>query len=103
MYVETRRYWNDTPMTTKELIDKVNKTSLKDELVCQRDGEETIDGAVTTVYAVEDKTPARASHSRVWIAKETGLPLKTEVHMHGGDVTTSVFDYTHVQAPTSAH
>lgn len=102
MYVETRRYWNDTPMTTKELIDKVNKTSLKDQLVCQLSGEETIDGAVTTVYAVEDQTPARAGHSRIWIAKESGLPLKTEVHMRGGDVMTSVFDYDHVQAPQGA-
>ena len=102
MYVETRRYWNDTPMTTKELIDKVNKT-LKDTLTCERSGEETIDGTVTTVYAVEDQTPARAGHSRIWIAKENGLPLKTEVRLHGGDVTTSMFDYTHVQAPTGGH
>ena len=102
MYVEVRRVWNDTPLTTKELIDKVNNTTLKDQLVCQRSGEESIDGAVTTVYAVENQTPARAGHSRIWISKENGLPLKTEVHMRGGDVTTSVFDYTHVQVPAGA-
>ena len=102
MYVELRRIWNVTPMTTKELIDKVNKTSLKDELVCQRTGEETLDGAATTIYAVENRTPAHASQSRIWIAKANGLPLKTEVRLRSGDVMTSVFDYAHVQAPAGA-
>src|SRR5438552_3077000 len=81
MYVEMRRVWSTMPMTTKQLIDKVNKTSLKDQLNCQRTGEEAIDGVSTTVYAVENQTPARASHSRIWIAKANGLPLKTEVRL----------------------
>lgn len=102
MYVEMRRIWNVTKMTTKELIDKVNKTSLKDQLVCQLSGEETIDGAATTIYAVENHTPAHASQSRIWIAKANGLPLKTEVRLRSGDVMTSVFDYTHVQIPPGA-
>jgi outer membrane lipoprotein-sorting protein len=103
MYVEVHRIWNATPMTTKQLIDKVNKASLKDQLVCHRSGDETIDGAATTVYSVEDHTPARASKSRVWISKANGLPLKTEVQMGGGDVMTSIFDYDHVQVPAAAH
>src|SRR6185503_2375598 len=51
MYVEMRRVWNTMPMTTKELIDKVNKTTLKDQLVCQLSGDEAINGAATTLYA----------------------------------------------------
>lgn len=102
MYVEMRRVWNSMPMTTKQLIDKINKTSLKDQLVCQRTGEEAIGGASTTVYAVENQTPARASHSRIWIAKANGLPLKTEVRLGGGDVMTSLFDYDNVQVPPGA-
>ena len=103
MYVEVRRVWNSMPMTTKELIDKVNKTSLKDQLICQRTGEEAIDGVSTTIYAVENQTPARASHSRIWISKANGLPLKTEVRLGGGNVMTSLFDYNNVQPPPGAH
>lgn len=101
MYVEMRRVWNSTPMTTKELIDKVNKTTLKDQLTCQRSGEETIEGAATTLFIVDDQTPAHASHSRIWIAAN-GLPLKTEVHLRGVGVVTSLFDYEHVQPPDGA-
>jgi len=102
MYVEMRRVWNSTPMTTKELIDKVNKTTLKDQLVCQRGGEERLDGVSTTLFIVDDQTPAHASHSRIWIAAN-GLPLKTEVHLRGVGVVTSLFDYEHVQPPGGAH
>jgi len=101
MYVETRRVWNSTPMTTKELIDKVNKTSLKDVLVCQRTGEESLDGVSTTLFVVDDQTPSHASHSRIWIAAN-GLPLKTEVHLRGVGVVTSLFDYVHVEVPAGA-
>jgi outer membrane lipoprotein-sorting protein len=89
-------------MTTKELIDKVNKSTLKDVLVCQRSGDETINGVSTTLYTVEDQTPSRASHSRIWISKPNGLPLKTEVRLGGGDVMTSLFDYDHVEVPPGA-
>lgn len=102
MYVEMRRVWNTMPMTTKELIDKVNKTTLKDQLVCQLSGDEAINGAATTLYMVEDQTPARASHSRIWVSKANGLPLKTEVRLGGGDVMTSLFDYDHVEVPPGA-
>jgi hypothetical protein len=102
MYVEMRRVWNTMPMTTKQLIDKVNKTTLKDQLVCLRSGDEAINGAATTLYAVEDQTPSRASHSRIWISKANGLPLKTEVRLGGGDVMTSLFDYDHVEVPPGA-
>jgi outer membrane lipoprotein-sorting protein len=102
MYVEMRRVWNTMPMTTKQLIDKVNKTTLKDQLVCQGTGDETINGVSTTLYAVEDQTPSRPSHSRVWISKANGLPLKTEVRLGGGDVMTSLFDYDHVEVPPGA-
>lgn len=102
MYVEMHRVWNSTPMTTKQLIDKTNKSSLKDQLVCQRTGDETLDGVATTIYAVENQAPARAGHSRVWVAKANGLPMKTEVSLGGGDVMTSVFDYDNVQVPEGA-
>jgi hypothetical protein len=102
MYVEMARVWNTMPMTTKELIDKVNKSTLKDVLVCQRSGDETINGVSTTLYTVEDQTPSRASHSRIWISKPNGLPLKTEVRLGGGDVMTSLFDYDHVEVPPGA-
>jgi outer membrane lipoprotein-sorting protein len=103
MYVELRRVWSTVPMTTKQLIDKVNNTSLKDVLVCQRTGDETINGVSATIYAVEDQSPTRASHSRIWIAKANGLPLKTEVRLGGGEVMTSQFDYDHVEVPPGAH
>ena len=102
MYLEMRRVWSSTPMTTKQLIDKVNQTTLKDILVCQRTGDEMIDGVSTTIYGVENQTPGHASHSRVWIAKANGLPLKTEVRLGGGEVVTSLFDYDHVEPPAGA-
>lgn len=99
MYLEFRRTWTTKLMTTKELVDKTKKTALKEVLSCQRAGAEEIGGEASTIYAVDSQTPGHVGHSRVWISNASGLPLKTEVKLPGGESVTSLFDYKNVTPP----
>jgi outer membrane lipoprotein-sorting protein len=103
MYMQIRNIWTTKIVTTKDLIDKTNKAALKDEMTCQSSGDEAIGGEPATIYAVETKGPGRLTHSRIWISKANGLPLKTEIRMQGGDIMTSVFDYKNVTPPPGAN
>jgi outer membrane lipoprotein-sorting protein len=99
MYMQIRHRWTAKAVTSKELIDKANAADLKSQMTCTKSGDETVDGQPATIYAVDTKISGRVTHSRIWIAKADGLPLKTEIRMQGGDVMTSVFDYKNVAPP----
>jgi hypothetical protein len=102
MYLQFRRTWTTKLMTTKELVDKTNKTAMKEVISCERAGAEAIGGEASTIYAVDSKTPGHIGHSRVWISNASGLPLKTEVKLPGGESVTSLFDYKNVSPPPGA-
>ena len=99
MYMQIRHRWTTKAVTSKELIDKANTADLKSQMTCTKSGDEAVDGQSATIYAVDTKISGRVTHSRIWIAKADGLPLKTEIRMQGGDVMTSVFDYKNVAPP----
>ena len=99
MYMQIRHRWTTKAVTSKELIDKANTADLKSQMTCTNSGDEAVDGQSATIYAVDTKISGRVTHSRIWIAKADGLPLKTEIRMQGGDVMTSVFDYKNVAPP----
>jgi hypothetical protein len=99
MYLQIRRSWTTKVITTKELVDKANKTALKELISCQRAGAEELGGDASTIYAVDSQMPGHVGHSRIWISDASGLPLKTEVKLPGGESMTSIFDYKNVSAP----
>jgi hypothetical protein len=99
MYLQIRRTGTMKLITTKELIDKANETALKELISCERAGAEDIGGDASTIYAVESQMPGHVGHSRVWISNASGLPLKTEVKLPGGESVTSLFDYKNVAPP----
>jgi hypothetical protein len=99
MYLQIRRTWTTKLITSKELVDKANKSALKELISCQRAGAEEIGGDASTIYAVDSQMPGHIGHSRVWISNASGLPLKTEVTLPGGESMTSLFDYKNVAPP----
>jgi outer membrane lipoprotein-sorting protein len=102
MYMQIRRIWTSKQVTSKELIDKANKAELKAQMTCTKSGDEAVDGRAASLYAVETKISGRATHSRIWISKSDGLPLKTEVKLQGGESMSSIFDYKNVSPPPGA-
>jgi outer membrane lipoprotein-sorting protein len=102
MYVEVRRNWSSKNVTTKELVDKANKSAAASTLTCRPDGEEAIGGDPATIYSVDTESAGHVSHSRIWISRASGLPLKTENSVGGSDVMTSLFDYRNVEPPADA-
>ena len=61
-----------------------------------------IGGTAAAVYQAHYEQQARgATDAKVWIAKATGLPLRTDVSLQAGQKVSVVttFDYDHITAP----
>ncbi len=71
-------------------------TALPDEIVA---------GQAAAVY--RERNPVLGIETKIWIAKSTRLPLKSEITNKAGgpamtSVTVSTYDYNNVRAPTGA-
>jgi hypothetical protein len=65
---------------------------------CHRNGDEGIDGQPATKYAFHNH--ASGGDDTVWIAKGSGLVLKTEALIEDRHIS-SRYDYSNIQAPTN--
>ena len=64
---------------------------------------EVVGGTAAAVYRAHYEQQARgATDAKVWIAKATGLPLRTDVSLQAGQKVSIVtaFDYDGIKAPT---
>lgn len=102
-YAMVNGTWMKSPVSVEQLIQqsRAQVASAKAH-TCQAMPEETVDGVATSVYTSHTVTATGATDSRVWIAKATGLPIKSEIDMTMGDRKshTSVrYEYNNVTAP----
>ena len=103
MYVQIKGGWNTSPLTPKRLQaqQQENIRNTKTAL-CTALPDDVVDGKAATVYAAHyEQQDLGASDARVWIAKATGLPLRTDVTLQAGERTlvSTRFDYDHITAP----
>jgi len=103
MYVRIKGEWKTTPMTPKGLLaqqeENIRNTTTA---TCTALPDEVVEGKPATVYhAHYEQQDLGASDARIWIAKSTGLPLRTEVSLQAGEKTSTStrFDYDNVRAP----
>lgn len=102
-YVKVRGEWRTSPMTPQQLaaqqqenirnVTAASCTALPDEL---------IDGKAAVAYQAHyEQKDLGASDARIWIAKATGLPIRTDVSLQAGEKTSvsTRFDYDNVKAP----
>ena len=99
LFLEMNGRWVLTKLTMSDMANQMRAELGTAKLSCRRLGEETVDGQATTIYASHVVNRGNVSDNRLWIAKATGLPLKTEVKLQNGLQIVTVFDYAHAQAP----
>jgi hypothetical protein len=102
-YAMVNGTWMKSPVSVAQLIEqsKAQIASAKSH-TCQKAADEMVDGLAASVYTAHTETATGATDSRVWIANDTGLPLKSEIDMTMGarKTHTSVrYEYTNVTAP----
>jgi hypothetical protein len=102
-YVKVNGAWRKSPMSPKDALTQ-QQENIRDTTVaaCTALPDEVVDGKPTTVYhAHYEQKDLGTSEAKVWIAKGTGLPIRTDVSLQAGEKVSVVtkFDYEHIAAP----
>jgi outer membrane lipoprotein-sorting protein len=102
-YAMVNGTWMKSPVSVAQLIEqsKAQIASAKSH-TCQKAADETVDGVAASVYTAHTETPTGVTDSRVWVGKDTGLPLKSEIDMTMGarkSHTSVRYEYKNVTAP----
>jgi hypothetical protein len=103
MYVKVRGEWRKSPMTPQAMVaqeqENIRNTTIAS---CTALPDDVVDGKPAAVYQAHyEQKDLGASDARVWIAKATGLPLRTDVSLQAGEKVSVVtrFDYDNIKAP----
>jgi hypothetical protein len=104
-YLQKDGAWHSMSYSPQARIDRINavKTGAeKPKQTCQKAGSETIKGEAATVLVIHTDASGKKSDARVWISDKTGLLLKSEVRLDGGNevaIVTDDFRYDNIEAP----
>jgi hypothetical protein len=103
-YVQLQGQWVRSPMTPDDLI-KIEQDNLANAkgLSCRKLRDESVDGTPATVYVVHAQTDEATSEAQEWIARGSGVELRTESDIDTGDGykthMSSHYEYANVKAP----
>jgi hypothetical protein len=102
-FVKIGGTWKKSPMSPKDTLAQ-QQENLRDttSASCKVLADESAAGEAATVYQAHyEQKDLGASDAKVWIAKTTGLPLRTDVSLQAGQNVSVVttFDYDHITAP----
>lgn len=106
-YLRDKGKWMRSPMTPQMELDQLNENLANATLYsCQRVGEESVGGVTAVVYTAHEETGELKADVRQWIAKGSGLVLRTEEDMDLGMGQPSHlslrYEYTNVRAPAGS-
>ena len=102
-YVKVHDHWMKSPLTSEQLVKQSREkmTSARSHS-CKQMPDDVVGGVAASVYSSHTESGTSATDTQVWVAKSTGLPLKSEVDMtlSGRKSHVSVrYEYGNVQAP----
>lgn len=103
MYVHVKGEWRRSPMKPQVLLAQ-QQENIRSVTVasCTALADEVVDGKRAAVYQAHYEQPdLGASDAKIWIAKTTGLPIRTDVSLQAGEKTavSTRFDYDNIKAP----
>lgn len=105
VYVQVEGSWHSVEKDPADVPDMENALSSGD-FTCTRLREEAVGGVASTVYHIDNRSdPDTTISETIWVADDSGLPLRIETEMDtgAGDVgkshTTIVLDYDDVKPP----
>jgi hypothetical protein len=103
-YVLADGHWTRSPMTAAAMAQQEQENIHNaTAMTCQRVRDESVGGTPAIVYSEHSEGEFGKSDGQVWVAKGTGLVLRTENDMDTGDASKTHpsvrYDYSNVQAP----
>ncbi|HEY5290447.1 MAG TPA: hypothetical protein VIJ59_10495 [Caulobacteraceae bacterium] len=101
-YFQVDGAWHSAPQTVDQMVNDLTQVHKTATQTCKASGDEAVGGKPAGIYDAHIVNQGSASDNRLWISKETGLPLKSEAHLEGGSVVDQVFNYDNVTAPAGA-
>jgi hypothetical protein len=103
IYAKVKGAWMRSPMTPKDMLaqqqDNIRRVTAAS---CTLLPDETVDGQPAVVYHAHYEQQDRgSSDAKIWIAKATGLPIRSDVSLQADQKTsiTTRYDYEHITAP----
>jgi hypothetical protein len=100
-YFQVDGKWHSVAQTPDQMVADLTSVHKSATGTCKVSGNETVGGKPATIFDAHIVNQGSASDNRLWIAKDTGLPLKSEAHPEGGEAVVQVFNYDNVAAPPS--
>lgn len=104
MYVLDRGSWRRSPLTPQAALEqlKQNLTTTK-QYSCRQVGDEAVDGVPAAVYVAHSETEDLKVDARTWVARDTGLVLRTEEDLDTGNGEkrhiSIRYEYANVRVP----
>ena len=98
-YMKSGGNWIKSPVALGESIptlrDSFTDEGLKTLDDAKFEGDDTVDGKPALVYSYKNVTPKGSYpfHSKIWVAKSTGLPMKIEVNYENGTLKQMTINY----------
>jgi hypothetical protein len=103
-YIQVSGKWRRSPLSPKDALEQMNRNlTTATAFSCVHVGDESVGGAATAVYTAHTENEGVKADARTWVAKGTGLILRTEedVDIGVGDKRhiSIRYEHTNVQAP----
>jgi hypothetical protein len=102
-YVMAHDRWMRSPQTSQQLAQQAKeKVKTATVYTCKQLADETVGTTLANVYTSHTETGTGTTDTQLWIAKTTGLPLKSEVDLssNGHKSHMSVrYEYENVKVP----
>lgn len=98
-YVEVNGDWQVSKTSPAENAAMMAEERKSAKETCQALGDETVAGVSTAVFSAHVENDGSVSDNKIWIAKDSGLPVKTVSTLEGNTVVTQMNTYSGVIAP----
>lgn len=103
-YVNLGGKWKTSPETPKETSDRETQNIRDAKVVlCKRLGDTSVNGVAATMYGLHYDTGFSEGDGQMWIARGSGLPLKSEntIKVDEGETMhlSTRYEYTGVRRP----
>jgi hypothetical protein len=101
-YVKVMGHWMKSPVSSADLTRQARAKMAGGKTSCTQQPDESIGGVAANVYSSHTEHEQGATDTQVWVAKSTGLPLKSEIENTTGAKKSHIsvtYDYENVKAP----
>jgi hypothetical protein len=98
-YIQVNGKWRTSPTTPAEMAADVAEARKTTKESCKAAGQEVIDGVPTQAFTAHVENDGSVSENKMWIARASGLPVKTISTIDGTTTVTQINRYDGITAP----